>query len=75
MTSDDALYDFTMRLEHLRVENSIPKFSEISIENLYIEVIFLKIPLLKSQIFQNIMSRCLSMVLFGKSNSLTLGVH
>ena len=75
MTSDDALYDFIMRLEHLRVENSIPKFSEISIENLYIEVIFLKIPLLKSQIFQNIMSRCLSMVLFGKSNSLTLGVH
>ena len=75
MTSDDALYDFIMRLEHLRAENSIPKFSEISIENLYIEVIFLKIPLLKSQIFQNIMSRCLSMVLFGKSNSLTLGVH
>ena len=75
MTSDDALYDFIMRLEHLRVENSIPKFSEISIENLFIEVIFLKIPLLKSQIFQNIMSRCLSMVLFGKSNSLTLGVH
>ena len=75
MTSDDALYDFIMRLKHLRVENSIPKFSEISIENLYIEVIFLKIPLLKSQIFQNIMSRCLSMVLFGKSNSLTLGVH
>ena len=75
MTSDDALYDFIMRLKHLRVENSIPKFSEISIENLYIYVIFLKIPLLKSQIFQNIMSRCLSMVLFGKSNSLTLGVH
>ena len=75
MTSDDALYDFIMRLKHLRVENSIPKFSEISVENLYIEVIFLKIPLLKSQIFQNIMSRCLSMVLFGKSNSLTLGVH
>ena len=75
MTSDDALYDFIMRLKHLRVENSIPKFSEISVENLYIEVIFLRIPLLKSQMFQNIMSRCLSMVLFGKSNSLTLGVH
>ena len=75
MTSDDALYDFIMRLKHLRVENSLPKFSEISVENLYIEVIFLRIPLLKSQMFQNIMYRCLSMVLFGKSNSLTLGVH
>ena len=75
MTSDDALYDFIMRLKHLRVENSLPKFSEISVENLYIEVIFLRIPLLKSQMSQNIMYRCLSMVLFGKSNSLTLGVH
>ena len=29
-------------LKYLHVENSIPKFSEISIENLYIDVIFSK---------------------------------
>ena len=29
-------------VKYLHVENSIPKFSEISIENLYIDVIFSK---------------------------------